>query len=184
MLHIVFVILFIGIVNTSEPDLITALSEQNSLSFFTSLARNHSTLLAAAKAGAITVLAPTDTAFETFFSSTNAATNFSTPDELQALLSYHVLQGVHTRESITSAPQLFRTLLTNSSYTNVTEGQFVKAVSHGDAAEFDSAVNTVSNIIGPQDDIVFLGGVIHSVDKVLVGYSCDWLCVKIAGCDM
>ena len=67
-----------------------------------------------------------------------------------------------------STPKFIQSLLSNSSYTNVTSGQVVEAVTNGTQATFRSAVHQVSTILGPTHDIVFLGGIIHIVDAVLV----------------
>jgi hypothetical protein len=185
-------VLFTGSVKAANQDLLSALSAQNSVSKFTSLLNNYTSLVTAANAGNKTgmprsfrgqfenctdqcrfnlVIAPSDAAFDTFFSSVTSATNYSTSGQLEALLSYHILEGVLPHTAITSTPQFFTTLLQNSKYTNVTTGQVVKTVLNGTVAGFESAVNHVSNIIGPNNDIIFLGGLVHVVDGVLVSLS-------------
>jgi hypothetical protein len=96
------------------------------------------------------------------------ASNYSTPDGIEALLFYHILRGAYPQLSITNTPQFIPTLLKNSSYTNVTTGQVVEAMYNNSATVFVSAINHVSNLVGPLYDIVFIGGLIHIVHGVLV----------------
>jgi uncharacterized surface protein with fasciclin (FAS1) repeats len=168
MLSLLVAVLFLGPIIAADEDLLTALSEHSSLTKFTSLISNYSSLLATAEAGDMTILAPTDEAFDTFFSDATTATNFSSYDEVEALLSYHILRGVHSQASISSTPSFIPTLLTNSSYANVTGGQVVEAVIDNSVMTFISAVNCISKVVGPTNDIIFLGGLIHIIDEVLV----------------
>ena len=182
------VFLWLGSVRADVPDLLTTLSGQSTLTKFTSYLKNYTDLVSAASSGAMTgrliqtfeltheeilmtiipVLAPSDAAWDAFYQSTFAGNYSSSPDELEALLSYHIVKGARSQYSISSTPQFWTTLLTNSSYTNVTTGQVVTAILNGSASVFDTAVNQVSTINGPPYDIVFEGGIIHIINEVLV----------------
>lgn len=93
------------------------------------------------------VLAPSDEAFAKYWSSNEAASNDT--DHLEAVLTYHLLPGIHADVFLDVPPQFIPTLLRNSSYTNVTGGQRVEAVSSGGRVNFYSAVKSVSHLITP-----------------------------------
>jgi uncharacterized surface protein with fasciclin (FAS1) repeats len=93
------------------------------------------------------VLAPSDEAFAKYWQSTKVASNDT--DHLEAILTYHVLQGIHADTFLDAPPQFIPTLLTNSSYANVTGGQRVEAISSGGGVNFYSAFKTVSHLIAP-----------------------------------
>jgi uncharacterized surface protein with fasciclin (FAS1) repeats len=95
----------------------------------------------------IKVLAPSDEAFAKYWNLNKAASNDT--DHLKAVLTYHLLQGIHTDVFFDVPPQFIPTLLRNSSYTNVTGGQRVEAVSSGGRVSFYSAVKSVSHLITP-----------------------------------
>lgn len=67
-----------------------------------------------------TFLAPTNDAFDSFLASD------TTLDEIEATLFYHLLHGIHPVASFTEALHFVPSFLTNSSYTNVTDGQNVQ----------------------------------------------------------
>lgn len=75
----------------------------------------------------ITLLAPSNTAFEEFMKGPMAELLNDT-DAVQAVLQYHVLNGTYNSSMITDTPAFIPTSLTNESYANVTGGQVVKAV--------------------------------------------------------
>ncbi len=91
------------------------------------------------------VLAPSDEAFAKYWNSNNAASNDT--DYLEAVLTYHLLPGIHSDLFLDVPPQFIPTLLKNSSYTNVTGGQRVKSVSSGGHVSFYSAAKSVSHLI-------------------------------------
>jgi Fasciclin domain len=93
------------------------------------------------------VLAPSDEAFAKYWNSNEAASNDT--DHLEAVLTYHLLRGIHADVFLDIPPQFIPTLLTDSSYTNVTGGQRVEAVSSGGRVSFYSAVKSVSHLITP-----------------------------------
>ena len=93
------------------------------------------------------VLAPSDEAFANYWKSREAASNDT--EDLEPILTYHVLQGVHADTTLDGPPQFITTLLTNSSYTNVTGGQRVEVVSSGGHLKVYSAAKAVSNIVAP-----------------------------------
>ncbi len=115
------------------------------------------------------VLAPTDAAFAAFFAGNNSAsTNYSSTNAvgLETLLTYHVLKGVYSDFALNSTTQFIPTLLTNTSYANVTGGQRVEASSVNGAVTFYSAVDCASQLVKP--DIAFYNGLVQVIDAVLV----------------
>jgi uncharacterized surface protein with fasciclin (FAS1) repeats len=93
------------------------------------------------------VLAPSDEAFAKYWNSNKAASNDT--DHLEAVLTYHLLQGIHADVFLDVPPQFIPTLLRNNSYTNVTGGQRVEAVSSGGRVNFYSAAKSISHLITP-----------------------------------
>jgi uncharacterized surface protein with fasciclin (FAS1) repeats len=87
----------------------------------------------------ITILAPSNEAFAqlTNSSGADALTNV---DVVSALLQYHILNGSYTAAQITNSSVFVPTLLTNTTYSNVTGGQVVQALKVGDETVFYSGL--------------------------------------------
>ena len=135
----------------------------------------------------LTILAPSDTAFAKLLNSTadpNANPFNVDPGLLQALLSYHVLNGTYRAADIKNTSSFIPTLLTNSSYSNVTGGQVVEAVTVGNQTVFLWRVigechcyaggwSSNYSLLHPKEltnvmqNVNFTGGVIHIIDSVL-----------------
>ncbi|PSN66790.1 Fasciclin-domain-containing protein [Corynespora cassiicola Philippines] len=113
----------------------------------------------------ITILAPSNSAFEALANSSILEQAASDPGLLAALLTYHVLNGTFTAEQITNTSAFVPTLLTDSQYSNVTGGQVVEAVRIGEEVVFFSGL--LQNSTVSEADLNFTGGVIHVVDAVL-----------------
>lgn len=113
----------------------------------------------------VTLLAPSDEAFETFLnSSAGAALAENDTALIQSILTYHVLNG--TYESF-EEEEFIPTALQPPTYTNVTGGQVVHVVPGEDgAATVYSGLITPSNITG--EPVNFTGGVVHIIDAVLI----------------
>lgn len=95
----------------------------------------------------VTILAPSDAAFATFMnSSMGSATAVNDTAAIQALLMYHVLNGTHPAASIMNTPAFIPTMLNSTSYTNVTGGQVVEAVTQGKSVEFYSGLLAKSTV--------------------------------------
>lgn len=114
----------------------------------------------------ITILAPSNAAFARLLnSSAGAAISANDTSAIQALLMYHVLNGTYNASAISSTAAFIPTMLSDSTYSNVTGGQVVQAVSQGDNVVFFSGL--LQNSTVTQADITFTGGVIHVIDNVL-----------------
>lgn len=78
---------------------------------------------------------------------------------------YHVLQGTYPASAITNQSAFIPTALTNTSYTNVTGGQRVEAMTSGQNVEFVSGL--LQNVSVVQPNLNFSGGIVHVIDGVL-----------------
>ncbi|KAI4157481.1 MAG: hypothetical protein L6R39_000666 [Caloplaca ligustica] len=114
----------------------------------------------------ITILAPSNDAFAKFMESPAAAALAANDTAaIQALLTYHVLNGTYPASAVTQTPAFIPTLLNNSAYANVTGCQVVEAVRQGDNVVFYSGL--LSNSSVETADQNFTGGVVHIIDTVL-----------------
>jgi uncharacterized surface protein with fasciclin (FAS1) repeats len=111
----------------------------------------------------ITLLAPNNEAFEKLLnSSAGAALTDNDTSLVEALFSYHVLNGTHSNFTET---QFVPTLLQPPQYTNVTGGQVVQAVpGENSTAFFSGLLNNASTTGSPLE---YTGGVVHIIDGVL-----------------
>jgi transforming growth factor-beta-induced protein len=132
----------------------------------------------------ITILAPTNAAFAAFLNvSANTAAIKADAGLVPALLEYHVLKGVYKSTAFGPKGAFAPTLLTNSSYTNVTGGQVVEAIVEAGKVDIYSGLHAKSTVVvavshtpnyfhddidaDRYQDVAFDGGVIHVIDTVL-----------------
>lgn len=114
----------------------------------------------------ITILAPSNDALEKFLNDTEvAAMAASDPSLVAALLTYHVLNGTYYASDVTNTTAFIPTLLTNTTYSNVTGGQVVSASAEDDTVSFYSALKQQSNVT--EANLNFTGGTIHIINEVL-----------------
>lgn len=89
----------------------------------------------------ITILAPSNEAFSKLMASpAGAAIQANDTALIQAVLTYHVLNGTYPASEVTAMPAFIPTLLMNMNYTNVTGGQVVEAVKMGSNVTFISGL--------------------------------------------
>ena len=67
-------------------------------------------------------------------------------DAVQALLTYHVLNGTYPASAFTNTTAFAHTLLTNTTYTNVTGGQVVGAKLNGSTVDVYSGLLQSSTV--------------------------------------
>ena len=80
----------------------------------------------------ITVLAPSNMAFETFLnSSAGSLIKNNDTATIEAFLNYNVINGTHYASAFNGTPAFLPTTLNNPAYTNVTGGQVLEAVTLG-----------------------------------------------------
>ncbi|CZR61808.1 uncharacterized protein PAC_11705 [Phialocephala subalpina] len=111
-----------------------------------------------------TFLAPTNAAFQEWFSSTGNQTF----GDIEATLQYHLLNGSYSTVNFNEQPQFISTALNNATYTNVTiapPGQRVELISSASGPEILSSNKTVSTI--GQSNTICLGGLIQVINTVL-----------------
>lgn len=95
----------------------------------------------------ITILAPSDEAFAALLESpAGAAIRANQTDLIQAILTYHVLNGTFPASAVTETPAFIPTLLDNAMFENVTGGQVVEAVREGDMVHFISGLKEESMV--------------------------------------
>lgn len=94
----------------------------------------------------ITILAPSNEAFQQVGNETLTALT-ANEGLLTALLQYHVLNGSIPASAITNQSAFVPTLLTNQLFTNVTGGQVVEAVASGGNVTFFSGLLANSSVV-------------------------------------
>lgn len=89
----------------------------------------------------ITLLAPSNEAFEKLLSGP-AASQVQANDTslIDALFSYHILDGKYMSSNFTSAPQFVPTKLVAANYTNLASGQRVEGLKSGNSTTFYSGL--------------------------------------------
>jgi uncharacterized surface protein with fasciclin (FAS1) repeats len=113
----------------------------------------------------ITILAPSNAAFAAFLNTTAGKAAAADPSAVAALLTYHVLNGTYYASAFTSTPLFIPSLLTNTSYANVTGGQVVEAAVVNSSVVFTTGVLATSTVTTA--NVNFTGGVVHVIDSVL-----------------
>ncbi|KAI0398864.1 FAS1 domain-containing protein [Xylaria palmicola] len=168
-----FIVLFLVSTATAQnaSSLTDALgSENSSLSNLNALLeQNPQFVQSLNNAQNVTFLAPNNDALDAIMNNSNG-TNSSVPASsqggIEALLSYHVLNGTYYASNFTNTSQFIPTRLTNTSYTNLTGGQVVECLSEGqENVIFISALR--QNVSSVTNNINFTGGTIYIVDGVL-----------------
>lgn len=128
-------------------------------------------LQALSNATNITILAPSNEAFASFANSSLAADVASDPGLLAAVLQYHVLNGTYTASQITNQSAFIPTMLQNTTYSNVTDGQVVEAILIGNETVFYSGLlqnATVTQAVSWQaSPLVQYHGSLHDLEIVL-----------------
>ncbi|KAH7198433.1 FAS1 domain-containing protein [Fusarium flagelliforme] len=116
----------------------------------------------------VTILAPSNDALEELLKDKSIASMVSDNSSFVTdLLQYHILNGTYYASNITEMDMaaFVPTLLTNSTYSNVTGGQRVEVMAENDTVSFYSGFRAQSNVT--KADLNFTGGVIHIINRVL-----------------
>ncbi|KAH6674435.1 FAS1 domain-containing protein [Halenospora varia] len=148
-------------------------TQKNLTSFNETLTKYYPDLLtyigAQTSSNPITVLAPSNAAFAktTYYSVIGPAFSNKDVQAIRNIMTYHVVTGNHPSTALLPTFQYFPTWLSNSSWTNVTNGQRVGAVmQRGTEMIWTSGISNRSPVIA--QDISFAGGTIHIVDSLLI----------------
>jgi len=154
---------------TQLPTLTEALASQNeTLSTLISLISNNTAISnSIGQLSNITILAPSNEALNTLISGADAATAamLAMPDFIQAVLSYHIVNGTYYASAFSETPAFVPTILMNETYTNVTGGQRVEGVLDDGKVVIRSGLGMESTVTSA--NLNFTGGTIHIIDKVL-----------------
>ncbi|KAE9382004.1 FAS1 domain-containing protein [Stipitochalara longipes BDJ] len=156
--------LFVFISHVQSQALLSVLQQHVELSTFNHYVNSSSALTSLlSSANNITLLAPSNTAFQTWLEDQSPPLS---DDQIEALLSYHVLHGVFPTVSLAPKPQFANSFLTNTSYANVTSGQRVELLSTVDGdPQIVSGNKSISGFT--TKDVLFTGGLIQIIDTVL-----------------
>lgn len=150
-------------------NLTAVLSGTPELSTLTSVVTQFPELVEALlSASNITILAPSNTAFEQLLASdAGAPIRANDSAAIQALLSYHVLVGAYSASSITEdEPGHVPTLLMeNPQFANVSTGQVVQLTREDDQVIAISGLQGRSSV--STANVPFTGGIVHIIDQVL-----------------
>ena len=139
--------LSLGASCTAAQSLVSVLSGNPDLSNLTSALQEFPDLLSALNSASnITVLAPNNAAFQALAATSAGKAAESDAGLLEAILEYHVINGTYPAASISSTGAFVPTLLTNTSYTNVTGGQRVEGISSSSGVTFISGGKATSNV--------------------------------------
>ncbi|KIW46738.1 uncharacterized protein PV06_02384 [Exophiala oligosperma] len=147
----------------ADQDIITILNQQSGISTFIGLLQGYPKLIDTLNAGTFSVLVPNDEAIATFSDANPDLVKQE--DVLLALLQYHCVNGTHPSAGFGLEPTFAPTLLSNSSYANVTGGQVVDITSQNGKPTILSGVKAASEVV--EADIFYIGGLIHIIDSVL-----------------
>jgi uncharacterized surface protein with fasciclin (FAS1) repeats len=97
----------------------------------------------------VTILAPSNDAIKELLKDTAIARMVKNdPSAVASILQYHVLNGTYYASNITGMdmPAFIPTMLSNSTYANVTGGQRVEAMAMNDTVSFYSGFRAQSNV--------------------------------------
>lgn len=137
-------LIFVSCVLAGEAvlEVLSTYTELSSLNSILSQSTTLSKLLS--EASNFTFLAPTNDALESWVGGSTTALSGA---EIEAVLTYHLLEGSYTVLDFTDEPQFVETQLTNTSYANVTGGQRVELLSSSSGSPvFVSGNQSISTI--------------------------------------
>ncbi|KAI2620936.1 FAS1 domain-containing protein [Hypomontagnella submonticulosa] len=157
-----------SLASAQTPSLTDALGSQNStLSTLNALLASYSNFTDSLNdMKNITILAPSNDALGALTSSNDSTSLLFDSDYVQALLSYHVLNGTYYDSSFGNESIFIPTMLTNESYSNVTDGQVVEARLSDNNVTFFSALKQNASVVTA--NVNFTGGTIHVINSLLV----------------
>lgn len=131
----------------SAQSITSLLSSTPELSSLTSLVTQFPDLVKALGAAKdITILAPNNAAIDAFLKK-NPTVAKENPKGVEALLTYHVLQGTVPASHFTTTPAFLPTQLGPPTFTNVTGGQVVEGFSKGKDINIVSGLLAVSTVV-------------------------------------
>lgn len=156
-----------AVLGQTLPELLAA--QNSTLSTLVGLLQSQPALLnTVAGLKNITILAPSNAAFEKLLADPAVAAKAGEPGFVAALLSYHVINGAYYASNFlaaTDAPVFVPTYLTNETFSTVEGGQVVEAQTMDGSVVVTSGNGAESKVVGA--DFNFTDGVVHVIDSVL-----------------
>lgn len=150
----------------ATQNLTAALTSDPDLSNLTAIVSTFPQLVTAlGSATNITILAPSNAAFAKFLNNSGANATLGNTDLVQAILSYHILNGTINSTQITSNATFVPTHLNSPLLANVTGGQRVEALNNSGTVQIISGLLATSNVT--KADIAYNNGIIHVIDAIL-----------------
>lgn len=146
-------------------DLRSVLHVHPSLSRLSSLLEQFDLLESLSSLNNITILAPNNAAIQDL-EDFGFDFNSVEPIIVQALLTYHVLNGMFPDQSLSDSPQFLPTLLQPPLVTNVSGGAVVKGHLNDGDVVFESGLRKRAKTI--DNNIHFTDGLIHTIDSTLI----------------
>jgi len=119
----------------------------------------------------ITILAPSNHAFDMLpnVQTIGQAISDNNTAELENIMRYHVLSGIHSSQTLNSSFSFETSLLTAKNFTSVTGGQRVGAVLQGgDPPQIVFTSGQSTRSVVSKQDIEFKGGIIQQVDAFAI----------------
>merc|ERR1712225_155146 len=113
----------------------------------------------------VTVLAPSNEALSQLTNTAAGQAATGDQDFVNALLSYHVIQGAYMADMIPDDLAFVPTLLNDTQYANVTGGQRLGVARDDDEVTIYSGLLNNASVTTP--NVNFTGGVVHVIDTVL-----------------
>lgn len=115
----------------------------------------------------ITIIAPSNTAFQNFQKMPQAASILNDQTMLMNVLTYHVLNGTYASKDFASAPKFLPSILGPfPQFRNISGApQVLEAALQGSSATLVSGLDQKSTVT--KADVAFKGGLVHIVDTVL-----------------
>ena len=149
----------------SARSLKSVLDETDSISRLGSLLQQFGLLETLDSLSNITILAPTNSAIQDL-EDFGFDFNEVEPIIVQALLTYHVLNGRYPGASFSTTTQVIPTLLQPPLVTNVTSGAVAKAYLQDHDVVFESGLQKAAKAV--DSNIAFDGGLLHTIDSTLI----------------
>ncbi len=123
-MELLFLGFFVCVSHVQSQALLSVLQQHAELSTFNQYVNSSSALThLSPSANNFTLPAPSNTAFQTWLSDQSLTLS---NDQIEALLSYHVLHGVFPTVSLSTKTRFASSFLTHASYANVNTGQRVE----------------------------------------------------------
>ncbi|KAH8601470.1 beta-Ig-H3/Fasciclin [Bisporella sp. PMI_857] len=143
--------------------------EKNLSNFYGLIQKYPSILLQLPSTQGVTILAPSNDAFNKIpYSSLKEAFESNDEKTITNVLQYHILQGQRlAAQLIPGTPVFIPTLMTDKAFTNVTGGQRVENVKQSeDVVVLVSGQGSRSTVV--EKDLEFTGGVVQVIDSLLI----------------